>query len=192
MKDLSLHLLDILENSAKAGARRVEISLVPAGNWLELKIRDDGPGLPAAVRDEPTDPFRTTRAHRPIGLGLPLLRAAAEQTGGCLDIAEPAAGGVALSATFNFGHIDAKPMGRIEEALMAAMLAWPAMDLVVKLGAEGREILNTDELRDTLEGVPLGDPGVQRYLRGQLAEELDPLYAWAGGVGGPGSFAEQA
>ena len=182
MKDLSLHLLDILENSAKAGATRVEVTLTPAGTWLTLDVSDNGPGLAPEIGGDPSDPFRTTRQDRNVGLGLALLRAAAEQTAGRFEIRNGSHGGVRLHAAVNLAHIDAKPLGDLPAAFTAAVLAWPDLDLVVRLGPEGRDMLNTVEVKEELDGVSLAHPVLQRFLHKQLEEAVQELAAWAGQV----------
>jgi len=178
MKDISLHLLDILENSATAGATSVMVHLTWLGTWLNLEIADNGPGFPDSVKADPTDPFLTTRTDRSIGLGLALLRAAAEQTGGRLELGAAAGGGVLLRASFDFSHIDAKPLGPLEDAFVAAMLAWPKLDMSVRVGPGRQEMLNTREVKEQLGTVNIGNTQVQVYLRQLLRQELAPLYDW--------------
>ncbi|HEY9595647.1 MAG TPA: ATP-binding protein [Spirochaetia bacterium] len=175
MKDISAHVLDIMENSAKAGATAVTVRVTWRDAWLTLEISDNGPGLPASVREDPTDPYRTTRADRNVGLGLALLRSAAERTGGSLDVEDPARGAI-LRVTFDVSHVDAQPLGPLEDALCAAMLAWPRLDLLVLVGS--RVVLDTKEVRIDLDGVEVGNPRVQAFLHRQLREELAPLYEW--------------
>ena len=101
MKDLSLHLLDVAKNSVAAGARHVSIALEEdAAGWLTLTISDDGRGMSPEFLAQVTDPFTTTRTTRKVGLGLPLLRLTAEQTGGSLDIQSTVGVGTALTARF--------------------------------------------------------------------------------------------
>jgi hypothetical protein len=179
MKDLSLHLLDILENSAKAGATAVMVHVTWRGPWLHLEIADNGPGFPDGVKADPTDPFLTTRTDRSIGLGLALLRAAAEQTGGRLELGAAPGGGVLLRASFDFSHCDAKPLGPLEDALSAAMLAWPKLDLFVRVGPDRREVLNTQKVKEQLGTVDIGNTQVQVFLHQLFRQELAPLYDWA-------------
>jgi hypothetical protein len=179
MKDLSLHLLDTLENSAKAGATVATLTVTWGGTWLHLEITDNGPGLPQSVKAHPTDPFVTTRTDRGIGLGLALLQAAAEQTGGQLELGVAPEGGVLLRAAFDFSHCDAQPLGPLEDALTAAMLAWPELDLSVRVGPDLREVLNTRKIKEQLGTVAIGNTRVQVFLRRLLCRELAPLYHWA-------------
>jgi len=176
MKDISLHLLDVIENAAKAGSSQATVSLRCAETLLFLAVRDNGPGLPETVAEDPTDPYRTTRTERPVGLGLAFLREAAESTGGRLTIASTPGEGVALEATFDMAHIDAKPMGDIAGALLTAALGWP-MDLVVHVGEADECVLDTEQVRKELEGVPLSHPQVRHFLEAALAEGLADLQA---------------
>jgi len=179
MKDVSLHLLDILENSAKAGATCVEVTLVRTGTHLTLAIADNGPGLPPSVRPDPTDPFRTTRTDRPAGMGLALLRATAERAGGTLQVANGEHGGVSLRAELDLAQLDAIPLGPLHESLAIAASAWPGLTLTVRLEPEAREVLNTVRWREVAADVPLSHPAVFRLLCEDLRRELGELLDWA-------------
>lgn len=187
MKDLSLHLLDIVENAAKAGAAQVCVTLWCEGDVFWFEVSDDGPGLPAAVAADPTDPYCTTRSERPVGLGLALLRAAVEQTGGSLAVHSRPGKGVTVRASFPRHHVDAKPLGDLAGALLTAALGWPT-DLVVAVGSPPERILDMSEVRRELAGVPLSHPDVSRFLRQTLEDGLAPLREQAqcvfGGVAG--------
>lgn len=172
MKDWSLHVLDILENSAKAGATRVAVVFALDGPRFRFEIRDNGPGFPEAVRPDPTDPFRTSRTERRVGLGLSLLRTAAERTGGSLVVEEAAGGGVRVRTVVDLSHIDAQPLGSLAETLVAAVLAWPALDMLVSVGEPPREMLDTAKVKAELDGLPIGHPEVIGFLRRQMDEAL--------------------
>ena len=179
MKDLSLHLLDILENSATAGATEVMVHVTWRGTWLHLEIADNGPGFPDSIKPDPTDPFLTTRTDRSVGLGLALLRAAAEQAGGRLELDVAPGGGVLLRAGFDLSNCDAKPLGPLEDALSTAMLAWPELDLSVRVGPDRREMLDTKKVKEQLGTVDIGNTQVQVFLHQHLCQELTTLYDWA-------------
>ncbi len=183
MKDLSLHLMDLLENAAKAGARRVQVSLWWDGDVFCLEVADDGPGLPARVAADPTDPYRTTRTERPVGLGLALLRATAEQTGGRLRVHSEPGKGVRIQAEFPLRHVDAKPLGDLAGALLTSAVGWPT-DLLVDVGCPAERILDLAEVRRELAGVPLSHPAVTRILADLIAAGLAPLQRQAEAVFG--------
>ncbi len=175
MRDLSLHILDIVENSAKAGATRVDLTLRRNGRRIELRVADNGPGLPPSVRPDPSDPFRTTRTERKVGLGLALLRQTAEEAAGEFAVEEPPSGGVTVSCAYDLEHIDAKPPGDLTGAVLVALLAWPNLRLVLFVGEAGEPVLDSALLRDLLEGVGLDSPRVQNYLREQLDNAFQDL-----------------
>ncbi len=180
MKDISLHLLDILENSSKAGGTAVQIDFDWQGTLLKMTIADDGPGFPESVRTNPTDPYSTTRTTRNVGFGLAFLQEAAEQTGRHIFLGKSDAGGVLIIAEFDFSHPDAKPIGLIEEAMMSAIAAWPHMDWIVR--CNGSVILDTKEIRKEIEGVPMQSPEILRFLCESMREDLKSLYDWAANV----------
>ena len=182
MKDLSLHVLDILENSARAGATLVRVSFETEGTWLTVRLGDNGPGLPAHLRADPTDPYSTTRRERKVGLGLSLLRATAEQAGGRLDLAHPAEGGLTVEARWDCAHADAKPLGDLAGALIAALASWPHLELVVTIGRQRRMVLDTREMKAGLEEVPLSHPAVLRALESDLNGALRELTDWEAGI----------
>ena len=108
MKELALNILDIAKNSVKAGAAHIGISIVEEGALRTLTIRDDGSGIPEEMLRTVMDPFTTTRTTRRVGMGLPLLKDAAEQTGGRVEILsrQGEAHGTVVTATFFTDNID--------------------------------------------------------------------------------------
>ena len=171
MKDISLHLLDVIENAAKAGAPSTTVTLKCEGNFFSFTVEDRGPGLPRAMADDPTDPYRTTRTERPVGLGLALLRAAAEQSGGSLVVDSTPDKGVRLQASFDMSGIDAKPLGDVVGALLTAALGW-SMNLRVRTADQEEDVLDTAAVRAELDGIPLAHPRVRAFLESALREGL--------------------
>ena len=106
MKEIALYTLDIAQNSITAQARRLDITLTEEGKTITLSIRDDGTGMAPELLARVSDPFTTTRTTRAMGLGLPLLRLAAEQTGGSLSIESTLGVGTTVTAVFHASHID--------------------------------------------------------------------------------------
>ena len=130
MRDLSLHILDIAENSIRAGAKRIEISLAEdlASDLLSLEIRDDGTGMDEQTRRSAAHPFFTSKANRRIGLGLALLEQAAQEADGRFEIASEPGKGTRITATFRFSHPDRKPIGDIAATLEAMVSGNPGVD----------------------------------------------------------------
>jgi len=129
MRDLSLHMLDIAENSIRTGATRVEIRLAEdlASDLLTLEIRDDGAGMDPATRRNAARPFFTRKPGRRIGLGLALLEQAAREAEGTFDIASAPGEGTRVTATFRFSHPDRKPIGDVAATLEALVAGNPGV-----------------------------------------------------------------
>lgn len=182
MKELSLNILDITENSLKAGATLTEISLIQEGNTLTLSITDNGSGMPEEIVRGVTDPFYTTRTTRKVGLGLPLLKLAAEQTGGSISIesrhidTHPDDHGTCVTALFYTDHIDFTPLGDIVATLTTLIQGHPDSDFLFCHKTHDRTVeLDTRELREILEDVPLNSYEVIKWIEGNLLEQYsDP------------------
>ncbi len=178
MKELSLHVLDIAQNSVKAGATRLDILLEQAGNRLTIMIRDDGCGMSPAFAAAAADPFTTTRTTRKVGMGLPLFRLAAEQTGGTMTIesrrADPADGrhGTCVTATFFTDHVDCAPLGDIASTIVTLLQGNPELALTYVYRSEAGETrLSTEEMKTLLGAdVPLNAPEVLEWVRAYVSE----------------------
>ncbi len=140
MLELSLHLLDILENAvrARAGIIRVSIRLDAGSERLTLCVEDDGPGLPVAP-DDALNPFFTTKAGKRTGLGLSLFRAAAQQAGGDLTLAKSEFGGVKVEACFEYNHLDRAPLGEVADTVKAIAVSNPEIVWIVQVQGPGNE-----------------------------------------------------
>lgn len=184
MKELSLHILDIAENSAKAGAKLIGVFITEKDGVLTLKITDDGCGMKPEMLSRVTDPFTTSRTTRKVGLGLPLLRLAAEQTGGSLEITSrhvdefPENHGTEVTAVFNTRHIDSPPLGDVISTIVTLIQGHPESDLIFRHTAEGNVsgetlnvLLDTREMREVLGDVPLSTPDVLVWIRDSLSEQ---------------------
>jgi len=132
MEDLSLHILDIVENSLRSGARRVEILVSEdvEGDRLALEIRDDGSGMDPEDCARAGDPFFTTKPGRRIGLGLALLAQAAREAEGEFHVSSAPGAGTTVRATFRRGHPDRKPLGDMAATLRTLVVANPKVDLI--------------------------------------------------------------
>lgn len=174
MKELSLNILDVSQNSISAGATALEITVsISADGVLAITIVDNGRGMSPEFLARCTDPFTTTRTTRKVGLGLPLLRLAAEQTGGDLRIESRLNRGTALTARFRMDHIDCPPLGDLAGAV--AMLIQGAPDTLdityTHRTPSGEFRLDTHELRQVLgRDVPLSNPEVAAWIRDYITE----------------------
>ena len=183
MKEIALHILDIAQNSITARAKRVDITLEEGAEALTLTIADDGTGMSPELLSRVSDPFTTTRTTRKMGLGLPLLRLAAEQTGGSLDIESTLGVGTTVRALFRGGHIDCPPVGDMAGTVTLLVQGAPELELTYVHRAEGRSFrLDTRALRAELgEGISLAEPEVVLWLRDYLQEQ-EALLEKNGGI----------
>lgn len=179
MKELALNILDIAENSVRAGATLTEIRLVDTADTRTLTITDDGCGMDAPTVARVTDPFCTSRTTRKVGMGLPLLKLEAEQTGGGLTVTSRAAAdcpdrhGTVVEAVFHLRHIDCLPLGDVAETLVTLIQGHPDTDFRLEHQRFERPpvTLDTRELRTVLEEVPLNSYAVLQWIRDHLREQ---------------------
>ncbi len=175
MEDLSLHILDIVENSIEAGADTVGILLEEdtTKDKLLLEIKDNGKGMDEKTLRMVTDPFFTTKTVRRIGLGLPFLKQAAEECEGEFSISSEKGKGTTISAGFRRSHIDRKPLGDIAATIMVLIAGNPAVDFVFNYKKDDYAYeLDTKEIRSELDGVPINSPEVLKALRKDIEKGL--------------------
>lgn len=183
MKELSLNILDIAENSVKARASLVTITLAEVENKLTLTIEDNGCGMKPDILRGVIDPFYTTRTTRKVGLGIPLLKMAAEQTGGGVQIESwheseyPDRHGTVVTAVFYKDHIDFTPLGDVISTIVTLIQGSPQMDFVFEHRSETISVsLDTRELREVLgDEVPLNVPEVLHWIADNLREQYGNL-----------------
>jgi hypothetical protein len=186
MRELSLHILDVLQNSLEAGATLVELTIEEnlIADRLTITVRDNGRGMDEATLACVTDPFFTTRKTRHVGLGIPLFKAAAERCNGDLSITSQVGVGTTLVATFQHSHIDRAPLGDVTSTLLSVILGGTCdvryLHRVIgrlvdwEIGRSGewetREFeFSTTEIRAELGDVSLTHPTVREWLREFIA-----------------------
>lgn len=173
-----MNILDIAENSVAAGAGLIGISLWEntAQKRLTLTITDDGKGMDAEMVARVTDPFTTTRTTRKVGLGLPFLKMAAQQTGGDMSIQSTPGVGTTVSAWFTLGHIDLMPLGDMGGTLAALVQTSPDIDFAFSYQRNGESFtFNTRDAREILQGVPLSQPSVAVFIKDHINQGLAEL-----------------
>ena len=140
MRELSLNILDIAQNSLSAGAGLVTLTVDEdsGADSLTLRVEDDGRGMDADTLQRVRDPFYTTRTTRKVGMGIPLFRMAAEMTGGSLDIVSEPGKGTAVTASFSLSHIDRMPLGDMAGTVTALIRLNPGVDFVYRHTVDGR------------------------------------------------------
>jgi hypothetical protein len=156
MHDLSLYLLDIIENSVRAGATRIRVGVAAdrGADRLVITVEDDGPGLPVTPR-QALDPFYTTKKGKKTGLGLSLFRQAAEAAGGGLSVGRSARlGGACVRAWMSLGNVDRPPLGDVATSILTMIATNPAIDFVVDLeDGDERQALRGSELPQRLPAL---------------------------------------
>ena len=178
MKELSLNVLDITMNSVKAGATLIEILIEETDARLEIVIRDNGCGMTDEIVEQLKNPFYTTRTTRKVGMGVPLLTLAAEQTGGHVTIVSdteaenPAAHGTTVTAVFDKTHLDFTPLGDMVPTVVTLIQGSPDIDFHFRhTRPDGTAELKTAELRAILGDVSLGTFEVLQWIGEYLREQ---------------------
>ncbi len=178
MKELSLNILDIAQNSIKAGADTIRIELTESVNRFEIRITDNGCGMKEDFVRNVTDPFTTTRTTRKVGLGIPLFKLAAEQTGGSLTISSkhesehPLDHGTVVTAVFDPSHMDFTPLGDIASTIIILIQGSPDVHWVYTHSKDNGSVsLDTDELKAVLGDVPLDTFEVLTWIGDYIKEQ---------------------
>ena len=175
MEDLSLHILDIVENGTSAGATLVEISILldTDGDRMEIRIKDNGRGMDGDMLAGVRDPFVTTRTTRRVGMGVPLLDQATRETGGTFEIHSSSGVGTEVIAVFRPGHIDCKPLGDLSSTMVNLILGNPEVDFLYRSEIDGvKTSLDTQEVKQQLGDVPITEPAVLALIRNLLDVEV--------------------
>ncbi|MCU0372422.1 MAG: ATP-binding protein [Ignavibacteria bacterium] len=178
MNDLSLHILDISENSIEAGAENIDIKITEdeKNDMLTVEINDDGKGIKAEMMEKITDPFTTSRKTRSVGLGIPLFKEAAENSGGKFSIESIEGKGTRVKAEFKYSHIDRKPIGNMPETLIAIILRAVNTDIAYSHRKNGKDfVFRTKDLKDDLKIKSLNEPGLLKNLKEILNHKISEL-----------------
>jgi hypothetical protein len=178
LRELSLHILDIAENSVTAGSTRVEVSVIEdtVDDRLSIIIGDNGKGMDEETVKGVLDPFVTSRTTRKVGLGLPLLKAAAEGCNGNLIIKSEPGIGTTIQVTFQYSHIDRMPLGDLAETWLALLLGSPEVNWVFHYQVDDELFFMDDlELKRELDGISFTEPGVIHIIRELIRDGIDSV-----------------
>jgi anti-sigma regulatory factor (Ser/Thr protein kinase) len=182
MRELSLNILDVAQNSIAAGASLIEIVVQENSKKGEMLIGiyDNGCGMSAEEAQNVTDPFFTTRTTRKVGMGIPLFKLAAEMTGGALRVESSKNAGTRITAEFKTDSVDFVPLGDICSTILMLITMNTDRDFLYTRKIDGREFtLDTRELKDILGDVPLNEPEVAQWIKGFIEEQTQII---SGGV----------
>jgi NADH:ubiquinone oxidoreductase subunit E len=177
LRDLSLHILDLMENSIRAGASVISVTVAEdsARDILEILVEDNGPGLSVPF-EVVTDPFYTTKNGKKTGLGLSLLRFRAEQAGGKLTLDKSELGGLAVKATMQLSHVDRSPLGDLAATLSSVVCTNPDLDLRYRICVGDREcVVRVSEVTEEISQDKRGGLAIARWVHQRIKEELATL-----------------
>lgn len=179
MRELSLNILDIAENSVKACASNIKIEIVcdEKSDFLSITISDDGKGMSENFLNVVTDPFTTTRTTRKVGMGIPLFKMSAIQAEGDFEIESKENVGTVVKATYKLSHIDRMPLGDIVGTMIILISANPTIDFVLCFSYNGESFeFETKKIKEVLDGVPINDLNIINYLKGYLTENIENIH----------------
>ncbi|MBA1335141.1 MAG: hypothetical protein HPY66_0763 [Firmicutes bacterium] len=178
MRDISLHVLDIVNNSLEAGADLIEVIVdEDVGNdVLRVRINDNGRGMDEELVKKAVTPFFTSRKTRKVGLGLPLLKAACERCGGKFSIRSKPGEGTNIDASFGYSNIDRPPLGNVADTILSLVILNPDVDFLYRHSFNGQMfIMDTRELKKVLHEVPVNSPEVAGWLKDYLREGISGI-----------------
>lgn len=175
MQDLSLHILDLMENGVNARAKtiRLEITENPEEDSMKIVLVDDGRGMEEEKLKEVLNPFYTTRTTRKVGLGLPLFAQVARETNGQVEVQSRPGQGTRIEGIFTWHHWDRPPMGNMVVSLITFMQGHPEIDVIYRHEVQGRAMeFDTRQYRKELEDIPLNHPLVLEHMEKVLEEDF--------------------
>ena len=170
-----MHIMDILQNSTRAGASEVTLEVLEdaAADTLTIRFIDNGCGMDAETVQKVINPFFTTRTTRKVGLGLPLLKQNTEQTGGSLDIQSEKGKGTTVTAVFGRTHLDRPPMGDLAGTVVLTASAYPDIRFIFHYhNGETDYVFDTVEVNEALDGISIQEPEVIQYLKEMIQENI--------------------
>lgn len=178
MNDLSLHIMDILQNSISAGATLVTLTVEEdtVSDLIRITMEDNGRGMTPEQVARLSDPFFTSRTTRKVGMGIPLFRQTAEQSGGGLTVESQPGVGTKVAATFGWSNIDRPPLGNLANSFILTVTASPNVDFVLVYNYNGNEYrFDTAEVKDALGDMPLNTPRIVVMLEEMVRENIRDL-----------------
>ncbi|NLB89943.1 MAG: ATP-binding protein [Clostridiales bacterium] len=175
MRDLSLHLLDVVQNSVKAKSTLVTISIeIDENGKMKVTVLDDGCGMSKEMVEQVTNPFFTTRTTREVGLGIPLLMENAKRTCGDMHIESTLGEGTKIVAEFDTKHIDALPLGNMGQTIATLCACYPTQcDFIFTYTKEEQNVhFDTREVKEVLQEVPINSHEVLVWIEQSVQEEM--------------------
>lgn len=178
MKEISMHILDIVMNSVKAKATLIEIFIEDSikNNWLKIIIKDNGTGMDSEMIKLSTNPFFTTRTTRRVGLGLSMLKENCERCNGYLTINSKLGEGTAVECCFERDNIDRAPLGNMGDTIMTIINSLKDCELVYKHVTDGGSFaLSTEEIKDVLDGASINESEILLWIKDYVNENITSI-----------------
>ncbi len=178
MREIALHILDIAANSISAGAKNISVRITASSkdDTLDVSISDDGKGMTPEMIRMVTDPFTTSRTERNVGLGIPLLKAAAEACCGWFRIDSKPGKGTEVRARFQLSHIDRMPLGDLPDTFLGLLIGTPDVHWTFQVKKDELVFdFDDTELKNELGADCLSEPEVIRYIRMLFSEGIEPI-----------------
>ena len=176
MEELSLNILDIAQNSVRAEASQVGITVkeLKAMDRMIITITDNGCGMTPEQVAHVEDPFFTTRTTRKVGLGVPFFKMAALMTGGDFSIRSQVGVGTEVEAQFGLSHIDRMPLGDMNSTIHTLVTMHEECDFLYTFRFNEKDFsLDTREFREVLGDISFTEPEVSLYIKDYLRENFN-------------------
>ena len=174
MQDISMHILDIVENSIRAKATVIQIHIKEdrEENLFSFTVTDNGKGMSPALLKEVKNPFTTSRTTRKVGLGIPMLNQTCQMCGGTLEIESKEQAGTRLTASMELNHIDRPPLGDISSTIYILIISNPWIDFHFTYQNKEIFVFDTIKIKEALDGVPITEPEISRWIKEALQEGI--------------------
>ena len=182
LRDISLHILDLTQNSIKAKAKRIDIGLSAdrTTGLLSVVISDDGCGMSKEFLAKVEDPFTTSRTTRKVGMGIPFFKFACLQSGGHFTIGSEEGKGTTLQGSMGIDSIDRLPLGNLGDTVKLLIMQSPEVRLILRLSADGNDaVIDTDEIKAQLGDVSITEREILDWIEEFINENVSNIF---GGV----------
>ncbi len=180
MQEISLNILDIVQNSIRANANLIEVIIeeAPSTDLFAFTVKDNGCGMDEEMVKRVVDPFVTTRTTRKVGLGISLLKSSAQQAGGDIMLESKVGVGTVIRADFSYNHIDRQPLGDISAVMVSLISMNPTIDFVYTHSFEKEQFqLDTRELRKILvDEVSFSEISVATWIGEYIKDHILEIY----------------
>ncbi|MFO7889091.1 MAG: ATP-binding protein [bacterium] len=178
MLELSMHIIDIIENSVRAGADKIYIKIDEnkKKNIFSITIKDNGRGMDKIFLKKVFDPFTTTKKNKKVGLGLSLLKAAAQRCGGDMIIKSSPENGTELKADFVLSHIDRQPLGDIIETMVVLVTGYSQVEFILEHRKNNKRLQwNSSKITKYLGDTIRSSPKVIKFIKHDLQDKYKEL-----------------